>query len=341
MIDEKMFKKLSIVLVIGALAALSLIILWPLVTSILAGLILAYVFKPVYLKFYSMTKKENLSALIVMIIVFFLVLIPMWIFLPIVAKQVFDVYLDLQKVDTINLVKTIFPSFIGTGVLIEFAASLNNFISSFAGRILTFMSSFILDLPNFLLKISVVFFVFFFAMRDSESLKGYVQSLSPFSSNTEMKFSKRFKDITNAVIFGQIIIGFAQGVVTGIGLFIFGVPNALILTITATLVGILPIIGPWLVWIPVDIYLFAEGRTAAAIGFLIYGLIVISWIDVLIRPMLVSKKTKISSAVVLVGMIGGLIIFGLLGLILGPLILAYLLLFLDAYREKKFPSLFS
>ena len=139
-----------------------------------------------------------------------------------------------------------------------------------------------------------------------------------------------------SVIFGQIIIGIFQGIFTGIGLFIFKAPSPLILSIVAIFVGIIPLIGPWLVWFPVAIYLLLlSGNTFGGIGLMIYGLIIISWIDTIVRPLIVSKTAKVSSPIVLIGMVGGLFVFGILGLIIGPLILSYISLILEMYKDKK------
>ena len=130
-------------------------------------------------------------------------------------------------------------------------------------------------------------------------------------------------------------MGILQGLIAGIGYFIFGVPNALLLTILTILIGVIPIIGPWLVWIPVDIYLFVANRPGAGMGLFIYGMLLINWVDTIVRPMIVSRRTQINPGIILVGMIGGLFVFGLLGLIIGPLILAYVLLVLEIYRKQS------
>jgi len=108
------------------------------------------------------------------------------------------------------------------------------------------------------------------------------------------------------------------------------------MTALTMVIGIIPIIGPWLVWIPIDIYLFAVDRAGAGIGLFIYGLFLINWVDTIIRPMIVSRRTRINPAIILIGMIGGLYVFGLLGLIIGPLILAYVMLILELYRKQSF-----
>ncbi|MFH1661786.1 MAG: AI-2E family transporter, partial [Candidatus Falkowbacteria bacterium] len=185
----------------------------------------------------------------------------------------------------------------------------------------------------------VVLFTFFFVLRDKEELVLYLKSLSPFTKEVEKKFFDSSKRITASVIYGQVIIGLAQGLVAGVGFFIFGVPNALFLTMLAALAGIFPVIGTAIIWVPVVIYLVLEGSTFATVGVGIFG-IISSSIDNFLRPIIVSKRTDIHISVLLVGMIGGLFLFGVLGFILGPLILAYLFILLEVYRNRTVPGFF-
>ena len=143
-----------------------------------------------------------------------------------------------------------------------------------------------------------------------------------------------------SVIYGQVVIGIVQGLAVGLGFFIFKVPNALFLTLLASLAGIFPIIGTTIIWAPVVIYLLIAGNTFPALGVLVFGLISAS-IDNLARPVFVSKRTQMHSALVLIGMIGGLLLFGVIGVILGPLIIAYLLIVLEIYRNKRSPGIFT
>ena len=114
-------------------------------------------------------------------------------------------------------------------------------------------------------------------------------------------------------------------------------PNALLLSLLAVVAGVFPIIGTGLVWIPLLIYLFIAGNTLSAVGVLLFGTLSSS-LDNLVRPLIVSKMTKLNSSIVLIGMIGGLLMFGVLGIILGPLILSYLLILLEFYRKKGAPK---
>jgi len=188
------------------------------------------------------------------------------------------------------------------------------------------------------LKFAVTIFVFFFALRDGEKAIEYLKSISPLKKETEERFFKRFKDVTNSVLLGQILVGIIQGTVAGIGFFIFGVHNALLLTLISIGFSIIPMIGPAVVWFPVLVIMLISGKTDTAFLFLLYNLLLTSLIDNLIRPYVVSKKTQINSAIILVGMIGGFLVFGIIGFIIGPLILAYVLLVLEIYKKREYET---
>jgi predicted PurR-regulated permease PerM len=334
-IKEKHFKTIAIVVVIGILFILSFLILKPILLSAIFGLILAFIFHPVYKKIYSFFKNKNLSALLICLAVIIIIVLPLWFLIPIMVKQVFEIYIGLQQTGFSEIIESMLPSFSSQEFSKNIIIAINSFIGEIASSFLNKFTDILLNSPVILLNISLIIFVFFFGLRDGEDLVNYIQKISPLSKESEKRIFKQFKDITHSVIFGQFIVGLIQGIITGIGFFIFGVPNALVLTLIAAFVGILPIIGPWLVWAPVDIWLFLNGEFYAGIGILIYGVLIISWVDNLIRPLIVSKRTKINAGIILVSMVGGLLTFGVLGLILGPLIISYLLLLLEFYKNKK------
>jgi len=333
MIDNKSFKNLSILVLIGILLVFSILLIRPIALSVLAGLILAYVFFPVYKFLLRIFRFKTLTAFIIVAVIIFTLLASLWYLFPLLAKQIIEMYLYIQKFDVYKVLESIFPAFKGYSQNV--ASSFSGLLSGIASKLLSSMSSTLMNLPNILLQTAVVFFIFFFGLRDGEEFVEYIRSLSPFSESLEQDITKKFKDITNAVIYGHLAIGALQGVLTGIGLYIFGVPQPLLFTIIAMLLAIIPFMGAWLVWIPASAYLFISGNTASAIAFVIYGSVVISWIDNILRPYIVARKTNMSSAIIFIGMIGGMIVFGVLGLVIGPLTLAYLLILLEFYRKRK------
>jgi len=336
MIEKDDFKNLiTLVLVVG-LFILAAMIIKPVIISIFFGILLAYIFYPSYKWLLSKIKNENLCALIICVGLIILIILIAGLIFGSLVNQAIGIYFSLQEISLTEITENILPEFISSSeASLNLAGSLNTFISNMLANFLSKFTDFILNLPIILLQLFIVVFIFFFSLRDGKKAVEYVKSLSHLGKETQEKFFKQFKDITNSVLLGQVVIGIFQGLAAGIGYFIFGVPNALLLTFLTMLVGIIPLIGPWLVWVPVDIYLLASGRTGAAIGLLIYGLIIVSWVDVIIRPLIVARKTEINSAIVIIGMIGGLFVFGILGLIIGPLVLAYVLLVIELYRKKR------
>tara|TARA_Y100000310_G_C20637826_1_gene792168 strand:- start:428 stop:1558 length:1131 start_codon:yes stop_codon:yes gene_type:complete len=335
MITEKNFKDIITAVLIVGLFILAVLIIKPVALSIIFGILLAYIFYPIYKWMVKKIKSENLSAFLVCMLLLLIILIPIALILSSLINQAVNVYLSLQNIDLASSLKQSLPSLFSSEISSNFATTLNDFISKTISFFISKFSGFILNIPVIILQFFIVIFVFFFGLRDGQKAVEYVRGLSPFEKDIAERFFNQFKGITNSVLLGQVVVGIIQGVIAGIGYFIFGVPYALFLTLLTMLVGIIPLIGPWLVWVPVNIYLFLTGRTGAAFGLLIYGLIVISWLDTLIRPVIVSRKTEMNSAIVIIGMIGGLFVFGVLGLILGPLILGYVLLVIEIYKKSK------
>lgn len=336
MLDKDNFKNLITYVIIIGLFILAAFIVRPIISSIIYGILLGYIFYPFYNFTLKKLKNKNLSALLVCSLVLLIIVTVVILSLGALVRQLIDIYLSLQKMNIASIIQESFPNFFTAYELpSNIIGSLNSFISSFLAKYVVKFGDFILNIPLILIQLFVVVFIFFFSLRDGKEAVDYIKSLSPFKTEINEKFSKQFKDVTNSVLIGQVVVGVIQGIIAGIGYFIFGVPNALLLTIMTVIVGIIPIIGPWLVWIPADIYLFVSGRYIAGIGLLIYGLFLINWIDTLIRPLIVSRKTSINLGIILIGMMGGLFAFGILGLIIGPLVLAYILLILEIYRKNK------
>ncbi len=333
--EETYFKRVMTVFIVAILLVLTFFLLKPLLLSIAAGLILAFVFIPSYRKLTEIVKSKNFAAAIISFILILAILLPIWFFTPTAVEQSFRFYQAAQQIDFVSFLKSIFPSFFASE---QFSSEVGSIMKSFLSKTTNLLQNSLTDIiskfPQIFLHFAVVFFTFFYAMRDNEKITEYVRSFLPFPKQIEDKLFNSSKGITIAVIYGQIIIGILQGLLVGIGFLIFRVPNTLLLTLLACLAGVFPVLGTTIVWLPVIIYLVVAGNTFAAIGILIFGLVSTS-IDNLLRPLFVSRRTNLPSSVILIGMIGGLFMFGILGIIIGPLIIAYLLIILELYRQHN------
>ena len=340
MISETTFKKVIIGALIIILLISAFIIVRPIIISIIWGLIMAYIFYPIYTFLFKRVKEENITALLIVFLVIFILFLPLWFFLPIISKQIFEVYSYFQTLNFGTLINNLIPGTTSPALQTEIVTLINGFISKVISALVSTFSGILINLPNIILQAVVALFTFFFALRDGVKLKEYIKDIAPFSKSLEKSISKEFKNMTKAVIFGFIVTGVVQGLFTGLGLFVFGVPQASLLTVVAIFTSIIPVLGAWIVWVPAAIYLLTTGHIVAGISLIIYGAVFISWLDNILRIWIVSRKTQLSSAIILIGMIGGLFVFGIIGLIIGPLVLSYLIILLDAYKEKKFSEIF-
>ena len=338
-VDENYFRKAVSVFILIALAVLSFFLLKPVLMAIIVALILAFIFSPIYDFLVKKTNSKNLSVLLIMMFLLVIILLPIWFLTPILIDQSLKVFQATQQIDFVGPLQKIFPALFASD---QFSNEIGLIISSFttkmANLLVNLFAGIILNFPTIFLQLIVVFFSFYFVLRDKKEVMNYIRSISPFSKEVEKKLFESSKGITASVIYGQVIVGVVQGIIVGIGFLIFGVPNALFLTLLATLAGIFPVIGTAIIWLPVLIYFMIAGNTIPAIGILVFGAIS-STVDNFLRPMIVSKRTNLHSAIVIIVMIGGLFMFGILGVILGPLILAYLIILLEVYRKKTFPNI--
>ncbi len=341
MSSEVHLKKYISIILIVCLILLVVDILQPLFLAIITGLLLAYVFNPVYKKILSFVKEKNTSAFIIIFLVFLLIFLPFWFLFPIIVKQVFNMFLYLQKVDLVAFLRHLFPSGVFNEIFYtNLSASISGFITKIISGVSSGFSSFVFNLPESILQALITLFALFFTLKDSQKFGEYIRSISPFSEKTEARLMTEFKNITSAVIYGSVLTSIVMGLLIGIGFFIFSVPSALLLTIIAIVTGILPILGMWMVWVSASIYLISSGNTTSGVLLLTYSFIVTFIVEGVLRTYYIAKTGKMHTAIGFIGMIGGLFAFGIIGFILGPLILSYLLVLFEAYRNKELATLF-
>ena len=336
MVDRLILKRWLIGGAILVIFILAFFVIREILVAITVGLLTAYAFSPVYRKILGNSKRQTLTAFLMILALIIMIVIPMIYLTPIIINQTFSTYVSIQNMDLSNVFKGLVSDQMAEKISIQLSSIIGKLFSSFLNQ----FTDFLVNLPSFILQFAVFLFTFFFALRDSDKLKVYISSLSPFSDETEEKLMKEFRGITNAIIFGQVLIGIAQGLALGIGLFILGVPKALILMILGMLVSIIPILGSWIIWMPVSILLLIKGETFQGVFLLFYGMLFVSSIDNLLRPYFLSRRSNLPISLSIIGTIGGLYFFGITGLIFGPLVFAYALIILDFYRKGKLDELF-
>jgi len=338
--NSNAFQKGIVVLIFIGIFVLSFLILKPVLVSIVLALISAYFFHPIHKKINSKIKIPTLSTLILILILLIVVAIPLIYLTPEVIDQTFEVYSFIQGIDLTETFNEFLSRFLDKESITLLSLNIESLTGKFFSSTLNQFTNLLINLPNFILQLAVFLFTFFFAVKDADKLKSYIRELSPFSKSTEEKFMAEFRHVTDGIIYGNFIVGIIQGVLLGIGLYVLGIPNTLFLTAIAIIFSIIPIVGPWLIWVPVSAYLFFTGNLAGGIILSLYGALFISTVDNILRPLFLSRYSKLPISISVIGFIGGLYFFGIIGLVLGPLTLAYLLIIIEFYRQGKLNEVF-
>lgn len=335
MSDSDVVKKWMVLAIILAIFTLAFLVIKPIIIPIMFGLLFAYIFGPVYKKIYSKTKRKNISAFLILAGFVVIIGIPIVFLVPNLITQTFETYAKFQNLNVAEILGNLMEGDITTSL----AKNIDNIVGQIFSSFLNQFKDVLVNLPSLMLHFAVFLFTFFFAVRDSEGLRKNISSLSPFSKNMEIKIMNEFRGITNAIVFGQMLIGVIQGLALGAGLFFLGVPNILTLTFIACIVSIIPLIGSWTVWLPVGVFMLIEGQLWQGVFLLLYGALFVSTLDNFLRPYFLSKQSRLPVALSIIGTVGGLYLFGIAGILLGPLILAYVLIIIEFYQEGKLKEL--
>lgn len=175
-----------------------------------------------------------------------------------------------------------------------------------------------------LTKLSMTIFTAFFLYRDGDKIMQQLRhALRLVSSESGERYLAAAGGMTRAVVFGIVLTALAQAVLAGIGYAVAGAPNPVFLTAVTFIIALIPFGTPF-AWGAVALWMLADGQVLAGIGLAIWGALVVSTIDNIIRPLVISSSTRISFLLVMFGVLGGLAAFGMIGLFIGPVILAVL-----------------
>jgi len=156
----------------------------------------------------------------------------------------------------------------------------------------------------------------------------------PFSDANTENLGKRFKDVTVSTVIGTGVVAALQGALLGLAFAVAGLPNGLFWAVVTMAFAILPVVGSGMIWGPAAVVLIMQGRPLAGVLLIVWGVLVVGSVDNFIRPLIYRRFSAIHPLITLIGAIGGVSYFGLLGLLVGPLALSYFFELIRMYREE-------
>jgi len=318
-----------------------------LLTIFLTSIILTYVFYPVYKKIRKSLRYQSLSIIITLILIIVIFLLPFVFIASQIPNQVSNVY-GFAKENIIG--KGLFDSSCknsdsGTCKIFNFAANaefldIDEIINTVFKKITSIVGGIVASIPSLILGIVFSLFISFFLFKDWKKLLSSVVEIIPLDKKSSSKLVGQFGRVTHSVVFAHLIVAIVQGALGTIGFYIFGVPSPLFWGVVMAIFALVPVIGPAIIWIPASFFLIINGVLVNSygimgrgIGLFLFGLFIISTIDNILRIKLVGGSAEVHPLTVLIGLIGGVNLFGLTGIFIGPIILSLLVTYLKDFSK--------
>lgn len=315
-------------------AVLAALIVLPYLQYVLFAIVLAYGLVPAQRVLERRTSSTKAALLLIMTSIF-VILLPVAYVLTIALQQGLELLAAVQEgafsPDRIqNRLETI-------GYVVELDllyATYREPIAAGLQGLATGTLSIIGGLPGVLIGVTVTVFVLFTLLRDGEQLVAWLQSVLPVDDHVQRELLVELDRLMWASVVGNVAVATVQAVLLGIGLAVIGMPGIVFLTVATFILTLLPLVGAFGVWVPVSLYLLVLGRPVVAGLLVVYGLLV-SGSDLYLRPALIGRSGAINVAIIVVGIFGGLILFGAVGLFVGPVVLGGAKVVLDLFAQAK------
>lgn len=183
------------------------------------------------------------------------------------------------------------------------------------------------------LQVILTLYILFFLYRDQEQALGAVRWMLPLTSGESNRLLQRIDDTLHATILGTLTVAVLQGTLGGTMLWLLGVPGALLWGVVMAFVAMIPT-GTFTVWGPAAVYLFLEDHWIKALILLGWGALAVGTIDNFLYPVLVGHRLRLHTVVTFIAIVGGLTIFGMTGIVLGPVIITVAFFLLDIWRRR-------
>jgi predicted PurR-regulated permease PerM len=193
------------------------------------------------------------------------------------------------------------------------------------------LGSVIRNIVVFLFELLVMLFALFYFLRDSEGILSRFRNLLPFEESTRDRMLAEARELIFASVTTSLVIGAVQGVICGGAFAIVGLRSAVFWGVVMGFLSLLPVVGAWPVWVPAMIYLFSTGRPGRAIVLIAICGALGGTVDSILRPALLGGRASLNGLLVFISVLGGLAVFGVLGVVLGPIVVATVVGILDVY----------
>ena len=294
------------------------------------AVVLVIVFYPVHRRLRSRIKRPGLSAFLSCLLVVLIVVLPLIVLTTVLAQELAKVIPNLPSQVSLLMNSEASPfgrfsSWVEARFGIDTVSSkafIVEHLKQSSERLLGASFNIAGNIVSGIIKAFFVLFTMYYLFKDGDKIVDKLPAAMPLSRDQSDALIVRTKEVVSASVYGVVTIAAIQGLLGGMAFWILGIPSPLLWAVLMAFVCMIPLAGSFLVWLPLAIYLLISGHWTKAIILIVWGALVISTVDNLLRPKLVGTHTKLHELFVFFSVLGGISVFGILGIVLGPVVLA-------------------
>jgi predicted PurR-regulated permease PerM len=336
--QKNIWKQITLFLLTISIVIVCILILYPFLSAIIGAIVLAVITQKPYNWLTHKIKNRNASAGIAVILVILSVIVPSFFVVQDLVQGTSTIVIFLrsdvpQRTITGFLIK--YPTIAADIQAVSSTIDIQNTIRSLAAMLGGILAGLLGYSFGAITQIVIMLFILFFLYRDREQAISFARSLLPLREDENNELLENIRSTIEATALGRLVIAAIQAVLAGIAFWLLGIPNTMLWTVVTGIFAVLPAVGTSFVWIPIVIYLGFSGHWGKAALLTAWGTFVVSSIDNFLYPVLVGSKLRQHTVAILLAILGGVVIFGLPGVILGPLAFTITSTLIDFWRRRN------
>lgn len=297
--------------------------------ALFGAYVFSFLFAPVFIAMNRRINRPHLAAGLTISLILFMALVPLLLVAYTAYTQAVDLQANFQPEGLIEIARTLHLPTEIDGAIVRMSEDFSNRLAGSLPSLFTAASHLVISL-------FIMFFVMYYIFLNIHVVIAKSIELLPFSTSNAIWLVGEFQQISRSLLLGQIMVSALQGLLAGLGFWMFGLQDAALWGIVTAVASLIPLFGTALVWLPAGVLQLVHHHLFPGIGILLWGLLVVGTVDNLVRPLLVKRLGNINPVITLLGAFGGLEVFGIVGVVIGPILLAFFFLLVQVFRSEIF-----
>jgi len=320
-------------------------ILHPFLKAIAWAVVLSIIFYPVYVFLLRIFRFKTISATVTLLLIILIILGPFTYLSFVLVDEVKNVVESINS-GKFDSIRDIFTNLKIVSVFDKFATYLGiesidigdivtRNIKNLGNAIANNISTGIANIAQIIINFIFTLFTVFFFLKDGPGFLSRVKDYLPFTEEDKKSLISKIKDMIVSTVYGGVVVALIQGALGGTAFYFLGITSPVLWGAAISIMSFLPLLGTFSIWGPMSGYLFIQGNYGKGIILFLFGFLIISMVDNILKPIIISGRTKMPTLAVFFSVIGGIKLFGIIGFIMGPLVLALFVSVFEIFKHVE------